>query len=193
MKYYRFLSISFPVGILLSGCALSQKSAITPSSGASERSSSSQASERTKARANVTIRQPTSFPNYVKPNQTVPLLPVAAKSLKARSNSKAVIDGDFVKLDSTTGYIEYHITDGNGKTGNWHHRNQTTSENNNSTLFSTTFLLKPDLSLATLPSGEVEITATDAKSKKPLRWVSSQNYCDDDDVTWVQQPCDPHP
>src|SRR6267378_3433628 len=161
MKYNRLLSISIPVGILMSGCSHNE-SAITPSSGAFERPTTSQASGGKTGPLHVI------FPNYVKPNQGI------------YSKSTAVIYVELVPLSSTTAYIRYQIKDRFGKTGHWHHKDKKTSENKDSTLFSTTFLYTNspnDLSLTTLQSGEVQITAVDANSKKSLTWVSSQNYC----------------
>jgi hypothetical protein len=124
----------------------------------------------------------TIFPNYVKPNQRL-----YSEHKHKKPPAEAVIYVDLVSLGSNnTAYIKYQIKDGWGNMGQSYDKDAPTPENKASTLFSTTFLHKEDFLLATLPSGEVQITGLDANNNcQPLTWVSSQNTYPDDDVTWV--------
>jgi glucan-binding YG repeat protein len=195
MKYNRLLFIFIPVGILLSGCAMSRKSSMAPSS-------SSQASAGNKAAVVVTTKSHSvPLPAYVKHNESLEYpTPTTALSTSNASNptpttalstSNASIAVKLGTSDSKNqAYIEYRITDKYGwirHTGRWHHWNATTLENMKSDLFITPFLLDNDLSLTTLPSGEVQITGHDAKGT-PHTWMSSQNRFGDDDVTWITLP-----
>jgi hypothetical protein len=137
--------------------------------------------------------------NYVKPNQRL----FSKNKLEESSEvtqpfeppaGTAVIFVQLVSLDSNnTAYIQYKILDRFDTLGHWHDKGKPTTENKDSTIFSTTFRYTnspDDLLVTPLPSGEVQITGHDANNHdQSISWVSSQNTCKDDDVTWVQQLC----
>jgi hypothetical protein len=125
----------------------------------------------------------TVYPNYVKPNR------LYSEHKDEKPPAKAFIYVDLVPLgNNNTAYIRYRIKDGWRKKGQWYDKGNKTGENKDCTLFKTTFLHKEDFLLATLPSGEVQITGLDANNNsQPLTWVSSYNTLPDDDTTWNER------
>jgi hypothetical protein len=121
------------------------------------------------------LLHPVILPNYVKPNQGIPPSKNELEEL-----GTAVI---FVQLVSPDGndaaYIRYKIHDKHHTMGKWQNKDHHADENN-STLFSTKFLLSKDISVSPA-SGEVLIGDNNGNI-----WVSTamNNMYPDDDVTW---------
>lgn len=189
MKYYSLVSISIPIGMLLSGCG---HYAMTTSSVAFERSTSSQP-PGTKMAIAFFSPKPTAtavlLPNYVKHNESIKY-PIVKN---ATTPTKAFIEVQLTKPDSTTGqqYIQYRITDTyippvigvvtGGHKGRWHHKDAVTFENKDSDLFSTSFTTLP---LVTPFGNEVKISGDDARGGHH-EWVSKSENQFSDDVKWV--------
>jgi hypothetical protein len=186
MKYYSLVSISIPIGMLLSGCG---HYAMRTSSVALEQSTQPPDGKKvvTKVTAKSTV---VPLPNYVKHNESLQY-PI----VNATTSTKASIEVQLTKPDSKSqAHIQYRIKDTypgflkSGHQGRWHHKDAVTHENKDSDLFSTLFTNLPSVTL--LPSNEVQISGKDAKGGSHT-WVSCQNKFGDDDVTWVkpQQQC----
>jgi hypothetical protein len=197
MKYYSLVSISIPIGMLLSGCG---HYAMTTPSIAFEQSTSSQPPGSKMVVAFFTAK-PTAtavlLPNYVKHNESLKYPPKSSAapptkaSINATPPTKASIEVQLTTPDSTNQqYIQYRIKDTypgflkSGHKGRWHHKNAVTCENDDPKLklFSTPFTILP--SVTPLTNNEVQISGKDAKGMLHT-WVSKQNRFDgDDDVSW---------
>jgi hypothetical protein len=135
------------------------------------------------------------MPNFIKHNQAAPpcssSTPAVCPSPSPCSGSCPKTATICVNTDNATS-ASYCITDQWGLKGSTHDRNNLSSENCGSTLFTTTFVAG-SLTVSPAPAGgsnngEVIISGEDSnKHNQMVSWVSSQNGCPDDDVTWIQR------
>jgi hypothetical protein len=178
MNYNRLLSISVPLGILLSGCSPYTKPATKSGS-----------------RSATTVKlYYAPMPNYVKYNHLEPHQKTVAKNVKplpCNKTKKSFIIVALVQNADNTGSITYMTVDDDGKPGKPYSKANPSSENANSTLFSPlmfddSFKVEPTTSGSGCREVKISgtVTGTDNKPKTDS-WVSnSDNRINDDDVTW---------
>lgn len=188
MKYNRILSISIPIGILLSGCTT------TPLSQPSGTNTSHQSSGTKKARpTRANHIQP--LPYYVKFHHG--LLKSRVSKVATATTCPNIYADLFKSPDDNQYYIRYIIRDKNGKPGEWHSKKSVNNESCRSKIFTTTFKYDIDNDIdveASADGREVTIqgTGTDGKC---YEWQSDSNKDsdsddDDSDVRWKPvTPC----
>jgi hypothetical protein len=162
MKYNRLLFISIPIGILLSGCLMSQRSATISSS-------------KDKLHTG-------PLPYFVRHNQGLPVATPTATAART-----PYITAHLVQDNDNQSHVEYWITDKYGP-GNKHSKNSN-NEDPTSSLFTTIFPVT-DLDLKPTKDGEVIIQAT-ATDGRCYAWKSkSKNRISADcDVLWKPVNC----
>jgi hypothetical protein len=167
MRYSRLLSISIPIGILLSGCSLYTKSVYTLGS-----------------RPTTTVKlYYAPLPNYVKYNQleSPPLKTAVAKTAKTAPScskkKKSFIVVTVVKNADNTGSMNYVIVDDIARPGATH------SNSFGPLMFDS---LSVDPITSNPHCGEIMISGTDKNGKRQC-WVSKQEpNPHDSDVSWEQ-------
>jgi hypothetical protein len=190
MKYNRILSISIPVGILLSGCGMTGKVTPPPTSVPLGSAISSDGKNALTNATGTNHTQP--FPNYVKHN------PHTLSKLRYAKGTTATKYGNiyaelFKPYHDNRYYIRYMITDMDGYPGAWHWKDSGNNESSKSTLFTTTFDHRNGKDIDVERDGnEVTIsgTGTDGQCYK---WISdatdSTTYPKDSDVKWKSVKC----
>jgi hypothetical protein len=187
MNFNHLLSISIPVGILLSGC-MTQKGTPPVLSVPSGSAITNDGKEILANAAGTNHTQP--FQNYVKHNPHSGLNRSDSKRNTAIKFAKIYAEL-FVPYHDRQYYIRYKITDKDNWPGVWHWKDSGNNESSNSTLFTTTFDHSKDIDVQ--PDGkEVTITGTGINGKCH-KWKSdATDYTSkplDSDCKWKAVTC----
>jgi hypothetical protein len=192
MKYSRLLSITISIGILLSVCAIAEKSATNGEANPATASSTASPTPVSGAVHDVPI---TGFVKH-SPGICVPSSTIESSKIAKRINHPTVMSWFFAQLVSqnadNNAYIQYAITDQSGIPSVWHSINTPNMNESTSNLFTTIFDVSKGILLRSRDDGEVEINGTDTKDNKVHEWQSDSNQAnpsgnkDDGDVTWTQ-------
>lgn len=188
MKYNRILSIFIPVGILLSGCGMTQKGTQPPPSVPLGSAISSDGKNALTNATGTNHTQP--LPNYVKHNPHTLSKLRYAKGTTATKYAHIHAELFFSPNDKQY-YIQYKITDNRGVPGTFHSKDSTNNESNTSTLFTMAFDHAADIDVEQ-HGKEVTISATGTDGHC-YKWMSdatdSTTHPNDSDVKWKPVTC----